>query len=148
MCEDGRKELTTLYRLYGFGDQLLYIGITNNFTRRLYQHQTEKAWGANIYASRHETFHCRGCAESAERLAIITEVPLHNKAHNYDDPIVTSRWRCCVQCRTPTAPYEDAPDDQSWSWLTAYQCVKCGTKWTASWNYPIGDQILFEERLV
>ena len=148
MCDAGRQELTSLYRLFSFGGRLLYIGITNNFTRRLSEHQSEKVWGRNIETIRVETFYCRRCAEEAEREAIILEQPQYNIAHNYDEPIMTSRWRTCLTCRMPTAPYEDSPEDKTWSWISAYRCARCGTHWSVSWNYPIGDQVMSEERLV
>lgn len=73
---------TTLYRFYGNGGALLYIGITLNPGERWKRHRDDKPWWTevtNITLEQHPT---RQAALEAERLAIVAERPAHNIVHN------------------------------------------------------------------
>lgn len=73
---------TALYRFYGAGDELLYIGITNSIPRRLDQHSDSKPWyteARRITVEHHPT---RGDALAAEMAAIKAERPKYNIQHN------------------------------------------------------------------
>ena len=78
-----------LYRFFDKKDQLLYVGISNNWTQRLNQHYKNSDFFSQVsyltfthYASRHEV-------EAAEKIAIETESPIYNKAlnPNWETPI-------------------------------------------------------------
>jgi excisionase family DNA binding protein len=72
---------TTLYRIYGEASALLYVGITDNYDSRMRQH-SEKAWWSDVRRIDALDFTERAEASSAEKLAIQTEGPLHNKVHS------------------------------------------------------------------
>lgn len=88
---------TTLYRIYGLVDQrdksglgpcgvrLLYVGITDRYDSRMVQH-SEKHWWASVKRITREEFDDRNLAARAEREAIASEKPLHNRAHNSRKP--------------------------------------------------------------
>jgi predicted GIY-YIG superfamily endonuclease len=72
-----------IYRLYASNDQLLYIGITNDPSRRFKDHANQARWYS--LAVRHDTrrLDCdENEAKKVERNAIIKEKPLHNVIHN------------------------------------------------------------------
>lgn len=71
-----------VYRMFDANGALLYIGMSNDFAYRLWQHMSEKPWAHEIakqtvtrYASRQE-------AEDAEAAAIAAEAPRYNKTYN------------------------------------------------------------------
>lgn len=73
---------TTVYRLFDTDDRLLYVGIAGNPGRRFEQHRTDKAWWGDVARIDLEHFATREDALEAERHAITTERPTHNRIHN------------------------------------------------------------------
>ena len=66
-----------LYRLWN-GDQLLYIGISKSYLKRLTEHMDTQPWAGSITKVTTEVYDTRKLAAQAERLAVQTEKPLHN----------------------------------------------------------------------
>ena len=66
-----------LYRLWN-GDQLLYVGISKSYLRRLTEHMETQPWAGLITKVTTEVYDTRELAAQAERLAVQTEKPLHN----------------------------------------------------------------------
>jgi predicted GIY-YIG superfamily endonuclease len=76
--------METLYRFFDEQGQLLYVGISNNWTQRLNQHYKDSTFfekAKHITLSHYET---RAEVEEAERKAIETEGALFNKKFNPD----------------------------------------------------------------
>lgn len=71
-----------LYRFFGSGGTLLYIGITNSIPRRLMQHGGDKDWWTGVANVAVEHYPTREAVLEAERRAIIAEKPLYNDKHN------------------------------------------------------------------
>jgi predicted GIY-YIG superfamily endonuclease len=71
-----------LYRLSGGGEGPLYIGISDDWTRRMRQHWLDKPWAAQITVVELETYRSRAAVLAAERRAIRSERPLYNVQHN------------------------------------------------------------------
>lgn len=71
-----------LYRFYGAGGTLLYIGITNEIPRRLKDHSRDKPWWLGVTSIKVEHYPNRQSVLEAERRAIIAERPLYNDQHN------------------------------------------------------------------
>lgn len=74
--------MTTLYRLYGPNDELLYVGISANPGLRFQQHASDKPWWTDTLRIHLEHHPTRLAALIAEREAIINEHPRHNVTHN------------------------------------------------------------------
>lgn len=72
---------TSLYRHFSADDELLYIGISVSALSRLGQHEKHAPWFGQISRVTVEHFETRDEALEAERLAIQTENPTHNKHH-------------------------------------------------------------------
>lgn len=84
---------TVLYRIFGFvderdergvghyGTRLLYVGITDDYGRRMRQH-AEKKWWKDIEKVTVQKFPSRVAAAEAEKVAIREELPLHNRIHS------------------------------------------------------------------
>lgn len=82
---------TALYRLYGADGSLLYIGIAFNPPTRWYAHACDKGWWPEV--TRKEVSHwyeSRREAETAERSAILTEMPKYNIT-GMTAPIIVAR---------------------------------------------------------
>lgn len=75
---------TTLYRAFNNQDELLYVGISNNFMTRLYQHQSKSKWHKLAATMTLQHYETRELAEQAETAAIHNEKPLFNKRDNED----------------------------------------------------------------
>ncbi len=75
-------ETTILYRLYDSSGRLLYIGITFDWDVRESQHAQTKDWWPAVEEVEFMTYETRALAASAEREAIIEELPLHNVEHH------------------------------------------------------------------
>jgi predicted GIY-YIG superfamily endonuclease len=75
-------EMNKLYRHYDSDGVLLYIGISLSFMVRLASHRHHKHWFNAIAMTKYENFATRREAAKAEKLAIKSEKPLHNIAHN------------------------------------------------------------------
>lgn len=73
---------TALYRHFDAGGALLYVGISSSLTDRMHQHTCQSSWFGEIATVTVQHFDDRNDAVAAERVAIATEKPLHNKAWN------------------------------------------------------------------
>lgn len=71
-----------LYRAYGPENQLLYVGISGNWSERLHSHEKTSEWIERADWVKLERYATREAVEIAERQAIVTEAPLFNKIHN------------------------------------------------------------------
>ena len=76
---------TTLYRIFGAGHTLLYVGITDNYDQRMSSH-AEKWWWREVRAIETEDFQSRAEAKAAESAAIRSEAPKHNRSENGAQP--------------------------------------------------------------
>ncbi|MFI8360739.1 GIY-YIG nuclease family protein [Streptomyces sp. NPDC085612] len=70
---------TALYRLYDVAGHLLYIGSSNDPTRRWREHRKEMFWWREVDRHEHQWFPTEVLAFTAERDAIFTEQPRYNK---------------------------------------------------------------------
>lgn len=68
-----------LYRHFGAGGVLLYVGITVNAKRRLAEHKRRSRWAYAIERVTVEEFPNQASAQLAEKIAIEEERPLYNK---------------------------------------------------------------------
>lgn len=73
---------TVLYRHFS-GDALLYVGVSRSPSDRMHQHTSQSSWAREITHVTHEHFDTRAAAIAAERVAIATEQPRHNKVWRY-----------------------------------------------------------------
>ena len=71
--------LTALYRHFSSTNQLLYIGVTYNPEMRDRTHRQASSWWPQVTHITVTHFPTRLQAEAAERHAIASEHPLHNK---------------------------------------------------------------------
>lgn len=71
-----------LYRFFGAGGTLLYIGITNSIPVRLKNHSRDKPWWLGVTSITVEHYPNRAAVLEAERRAIRAEKPLYNDQHN------------------------------------------------------------------
>ena len=71
-----------LYRFYDEKDNLLYIGISNSFYSRANQHNKNSEWFHKASYATLEHYDTREEVEEAEKEAIRTEHPIHNKMHS------------------------------------------------------------------
>lgn len=95
------SEPHALYRFYGAGGTLLYIGITNSLPRRLTQHNDKKPWWLGVSTVKVEHYPSREAVLEAEKRAIIAERPLYNEKHNKDGlgwALVEDDWMPCDRC--------------------------------------------------
>lgn len=85
-----------LYRFYDEDDTLLYIGITNDPERRLYQHTAQKPWADDIARTEYAVFANKTEAAAAEAALIKELSPLHNIVHNSVTkiPLTDDGMRC------------------------------------------------------
>lgn len=70
--------MTTLYRLYARSGRLLYVGITDDWSKRRVQHAADKDWWHQVDQVALVEFEDRLAAIDAERRAIRAEQPAHN----------------------------------------------------------------------
>ncbi|MFF8297720.1 GIY-YIG nuclease family protein [Streptomyces globisporus] len=77
---------TALYRLRDAAGQLLYVGISEDPLRRWPEHAKDKSWWPEVASFSQEWHDDRLHAQAAEAIAIRTERPLHNVAHNKRRP--------------------------------------------------------------
>jgi predicted GIY-YIG superfamily endonuclease len=132
-CKVHLPEPTSLYRFISESGAVLYIGVTNNVTRRWFEHEKEKPWAWQVSHIEITTFTCRDCALDAERWAIRAENPRYNLQSNdfqYDNP----HWTLCPHCKMPTKPWDEGTDAHSDLTLSAYQCARCHGSWIAEWS--------------
>jgi hypothetical protein len=71
-----------LYRFFGAGGTLLYIGITADLPTRLHDHRDDKPWWLGVTNVTLEHYPSRDAVLEAERRAIVAERPLCNNHHN------------------------------------------------------------------
>lgn len=79
---------TAVYRLFAGNDQLLYVGITNDVSRRMQQHKERKPWWSEVERQEVAWFATRHEAAAEEQRAIRVEKPQYNVKHN-EAPVVT-----------------------------------------------------------
>jgi len=75
---------TSLYRLFGADDELLYVGVAGNPGRRFEQHRKDKPWWGEVITVTLEHFPTRPDALAAEVTAIEEERPRYNVVHRVD----------------------------------------------------------------
>ena len=68
----------TVYRLFGAGGILLYVGVTGNVGSRLAGHARTQPWWPEVERVSTQCFATRELAAQAEGRAIATEDPLYN----------------------------------------------------------------------
>lgn len=96
------KQPTALYRAYSESGELLYVGISLSVMSRLSSHKNSSAWfnsAATIDIEYHPT---RTGALAAEKQAIQTECPVHNKAGKVKDAVPSS-----IPCTLPGGTLKD-----------------------------------------
>jgi hypothetical protein len=71
-----------MYRYFGADGTLLYIGVSDDWTRRARQHWLSKPWALDILSVGLEEYASRPAVLAAERRAIKSERPLYNVQHN------------------------------------------------------------------
>ena len=86
-------EPTHLYRWYGEGDTLLYVGISRSALKRAMEHATEKDWWLGVTHSTVKLYPSRSAALKAEEEAIKSERPRHNIVHNRPHIVCTGGVR-------------------------------------------------------
>lgn len=97
-----------LYRFYGSGGTLLYIGVTGSLPRRLGQHNEDKNWWAGVARVEVEHYPSRTAVLEAEKRAIVAEKPLYNGTHND----AGSRWKAAAPAKpTPAPPRRPTPEE-------------------------------------
>ena len=69
----------SLYRCFDENGALLYVGISKSALARVSAHSVESAWYPSVAKISIENFDSVSAAANAEKLAIATENPLHNK---------------------------------------------------------------------
>lgn len=77
----------TIYRLFDVRGSLLYIGISEDFDRRLAEHRKSQPWAAEIHHIHLiSVTSTRRDGEVVEAALIVAERPIHNVTHNRHDP--------------------------------------------------------------
>lgn len=71
-----------LYRCFDYDANLLYIGATSDFCKRMAQHRTQSHWFPDMAYHTTEAYRTRADAAAAEKAAIAKERPEFNFAHN------------------------------------------------------------------
>ena len=72
----------TLYRLYDYNDNLLYIGKTINLVARFNNHKRRKSWWKGVRTIGLTHYDSISELANAEKAAIRSEKPLHNIQYN------------------------------------------------------------------
>jgi len=67
-----------VYRMYDENDVLLYVGMTVNVEKRIYQHFGTKDWWSDVAIIEVQHHYSRQSAAEAERIAIARERPMYN----------------------------------------------------------------------
>lgn len=68
-----------LYRIFDKNNDLIYIGISNQWSERMHSHEKDSRWFEEASLIKIEKFETREDVERAERKAIRIEKPLYNK---------------------------------------------------------------------
>lgn len=120
----------TLYRMFDRDGLLLYVGISKHAIRRFDQHGREKQWWTAVDRITVEHFPSRAALEHAERVAIRSEAPMHNK-QRYGAPT--------------GAPRRHAGDQYAFTSVRGRTSIGRGSlRWEVSCD-PISDDWLPEE---
>lgn len=151
-CDSCEKAgVAVKYHLWGLdGKTLLYIGISNNFDRRLVEHAETKIWFWQIgRVTVFRYFDNYELARSHEEESIQTYCPVYNVDKNpvwKDTRLHQSMHavKCPFGCGW-TDPWDDTPDESSLSWVSAHLCPKCGAQWQADWDFFTGEPLNEEE---
>lgn len=77
-----QDERTCLYRHFNSNGELLYVGISLDFVRRLQQHMIGSCWSEDIFLVTVTWFSTLAEAIEAEKAAIVEERPKWNKRYN------------------------------------------------------------------
>jgi hypothetical protein len=77
ICKDRRHP--GVYRCFGDGGNLLYVGSTLKRTARLREHEVQASWWPQVTSIRFTEFPGITEARRAEWLAIVTELPAFNR---------------------------------------------------------------------
>lgn len=72
------SDVHVLYRHYDKGGNLLYVGVTNNFARRIKEHSKFSSWFSDVSNVTLEHFDDRETLLQAEKTAIQSERPIFN----------------------------------------------------------------------
>jgi len=91
--EDTSNSPNVLYRFWDSSNSLLYIGISKSFGNRFNQHAHMAEWFSKAHSVTIEHYSDRKSVESAEKRAIKTEKPIHNKAYNPDYESAVDHYR-------------------------------------------------------
>lgn len=75
---------TALYRHFDLGGRLLYVGISENLTKRGAEHSASSPWHEHVVTTTAEWLPDRDAAVRAEVQAILTEKPMYNGSWNAD----------------------------------------------------------------
>lgn len=87
-----QQQYCELYRHWDAGGKLLYVGISLSSVGRLAQHRTQACWARSIAKVTIQRFGSVDQALEAERQAIRTERPVHNKAHAINGAADSASW--------------------------------------------------------
>lgn len=82
---------TAVYRIRDEGDDLIYIGMTNNVAFRWNSHQIVQPWWGEVRSMTFEWYETRDEAADAEKAAIFAEQPKYNVT--YIKPSSGRRWK-------------------------------------------------------
>lgn len=94
---------TAVYRMFGQGDRLLYVGASHAPLVRIAQHADDRPWWRQVDRISLDWFPCRESALAVEKSAIERENPAYNVAHN------DGRFeRLALVANLRTAPLSDA----------------------------------------
>ncbi len=145
--QQNMSQTHALYRFFGAGGTLLYIGITNSIPTRLKQHNREKEWWLGVNEIKVEHFPSREAVLEAERRAIIAERPLYNDKHND----AGKAWRTevqrrdegerdfylvCMECENSiTEDWENGLVHIRHSEVSAAQKSRGGGSWNEAWSW-------------
>jgi predicted GIY-YIG superfamily endonuclease len=75
--------MQTLYRLWDKHNQLLYVGISSKWYERLHAHEKNQEWWEQVAQVTLQNYETREAVVEAEKIAIKTERPLHNRQHSH-----------------------------------------------------------------
>lgn len=78
MIEDSGSRPHYVYRIYNWSNVLLYVGVTSDVKRRLYQQQRDKEWWPEVGSHTSVEYPGRPAALAAEKAAIQAEDPKYN----------------------------------------------------------------------
>ena len=85
---------TDLYRYFDAEGRLLYVGISFSAIARASQHRSGKGWWVQVANMTVEHLSTREEATEAERVAILTERPIHNIAGRVAPRKNIDAWEC------------------------------------------------------